>query len=101
MVLRGNATGSIRTKSQYYDADIWDYSLNAVINLRNLLSLGVQKKYKFSYSFSLGAGLVQFKTKLKYLGGPLKNQSINSYGYRETAGQKRTAEKTISLRGWS
>ncbi len=98
MILRGNATGTLRSKNQYYDADIWDYSLNAVINLRNLLSLGVQKKYKFSYSFTLGAGLAQFKTKLKQLDGPSKNQTINSYGYGEFGGKNsRTTESFLTL----
>lgn len=98
MILRGNATGTLRSKNEYYDADIWDYSLNAVINLRNLLSLGVQKKYKFSYSFTLGAGLAQFKTKLKQLDGTFKNQTINSYGYGEFGGpNKRTAESFLTL----
>jgi hypothetical protein len=52
-ILRGSASGTERSTLQYFDADIWDFSLNAVINIRNLLSQGASKKLNFLISQQL------------------------------------------------
>ena len=97
-VMRGNASGTDRINSQYFDADIWDFSLNAVINIRNLLSQGAIKQSKFSYFATIGGGICQFKTKLKHLDGALADETINSYGYGEFGGpNKRTMESFLNI----
>lgn len=97
-ILRGNASGTERKLNQYFDADIWDFSLNAVINIRNLLSQGAIRQSKLSYFATIGGGVSQFKTKLKQLDGVQKNETIYSYGYGEFGGpNKRTVESFLNL----
>lgn len=97
-MMRGNASGTERKLNQYFDADIWDFSLNAVINIRNLLSQGAVKKSKFSYFATIGGGVAHFKTKLKNLDGLQKDETVFSYGYGEFGGpNRRTVESFLNI----
>ena len=101
-ILVGRLSGFESDKKEYFKAPTASYSANMIINLNNLI-LGTNDPTKSYFYWSLGVGVVQFRSTRRILGSesPSKDDVvIQDYGFKYDDGKtkdKKTTEATVPL----
>lgn len=90
-VLKGNLAGTRRQQGVYFNADLWEYSLNGQVYLNNVFFTGNYKPRRMNYYFTAGVGLVDFRTELLTLGSDVR---VASFGFAPGP-TERTTETVI------
>lgn len=91
----GANTGSTNNHV-YFDAEMFEYSANGVLNFMNLIYRDKTKPRKFKYYFSFGVGFSSFRALKKHLG---TDTFAGSVGYKNAGTEKkeRTTETVFPL----
>jgi OOP family OmpA-OmpF porin len=78
-LLNGRLAGTRRKQRVYFNAEVFEYSLNAVVNLSNISFTGKSKdNRKFTLYALAGLGLTNFKTKLMNIN---TDKVVSQFGY--------------------
>jgi OOP family OmpA-OmpF porin len=98
--LKGTKRHGLNTGSTnnfvYFDAEMFEYSVNGVLNFMNLIYRDKTKPRKFKYYFSFGVGFNSFRSLKKHLG---TDTFAGSVGYENsgTSKKERTTETVFPL----